>query len=61
MKNKNWDVPIPQQPFTIQQLSITIVKVYRNVPAVSIENAWSTDAETYAFTNLQPFFGSPYG
>ena len=40
MKNKIWDLPIPQQPITIQQLSITTVKVYRNVPAASIKNAF---------------------
>ena len=39
-QNKIWNVPQLQQPITIQQLSATIVKEYKNVPAVLILNAF---------------------
>ena len=36
---KIWDVSQPQQPITIQQVSLTIVIESRNIPAISIQDA----------------------
>ena len=48
IKNKIWDVPRPQQPITIWQLSSPTVRKCRNMPAVLIQTLlmiWSTDAD----------------